>query len=1814
MGTNDIIKDAVNLSVAELTHIYITSGSQVELNNTDLLSKNSIVELGNGGTLTLRNVITSSETGYETGSIQAKAGTLNVLKASDTEVDTILGNPNDLIEKAVIATIAEDAILEIKGATVTLNKDVTDPASADTWNGRVSLTSGTLNVLGDMTRGEKALFTASDGNLNIGNGSVTTVLELNRSQDVIEDGAIVNIAENATLKVNYADSTDHSNDATATLNTGDTWTGNVELDAGKLIIDALSKTTTATSTYVQKGGNMLLDNGAELVLNTKESYINNTSLVGLANASKLTLNNGSTVNNVAEAITTDTTANELTLSGNSKLQLVGSSQINKETKVAINSGSELAISSTSVNGVVLNGDTTTPASKDTWVGTVSQTGGKLHVTGYDDSTNTNGKIVVTGGELDIDGGVLTVGTGSTITTGDTNAKVVIASGTTLDITGGNVTLDGGVQDTTKHQQVDWQGTVHLNGENAHLTLNNIYDESRTERGSHVANKTTTGVLNAENGYLTINADNVLLGSQDIIKDAVHLTLQTTDLYVGTGTANEPASVYIGQKDDSWKGTVHVKNDGTLTLDGVSTVASGAGANNINAVGGTLILKDSGASSYGSGNGVTFNNSSDLVEYAVATTVESDVTINAGHIQLDDADTLTSGKITLGTASSSNGTLDLKGVTTGTTQLDAKFGTLNIQGTDKVTTLNNTTGDTIAKAVVTTIDSGATLKINSANANVTLNQDVTDPVSADTWTGNVELNNGNLILDTVTKTTTAASTYVQDGGTLTMTGSTLVLAQKDSKITNSTTSTSTVNVNGGSSLTFDNNNGTTVTENSAVIKSDENASNALTVGGTNDGAKLTLVSGSDIKSGTSVTIKTNGELTATGTSIKGDGTKGIINDGVFNLTNDGTVAGVLARAVNNEAETGMTGTVNLTGKTMSNEAGTINQATVNVGDGSGDAGSDKSVFTMGADVTVNTELNVRKDGKIINGSDNIVAQTIDVAVGGSIIGDTSVSPAEYGNLTVKNGGTNAGTIVQGNVELKEPAGTETFNNIGKLTATGTFTNNIEVTDTMASGTLEIEGGGESNASITQKDIMVAGSTAFANKADMTATHLLDNIGIINNTSNITVQNTTSKDALLNNSGDINSTNGNVNADTVTNTGTIGLDTSNLVISYQSGDIGGTLKVIGTDKSKTSTVSATQKGAEQLPANFTGTVDVQSGTMELNKGSIVENAITRIAAGSEMHIKGADASVVLNGTGEKADTWAGDLNLEEGSATLKDMVVAASAKETTPESAKPYFEQTGGSLFLENATLALENAGVINAPSTGTPDTGGIVSIDSNSHLVAQKGVFEVETLISSGTVHSINGGYENHLFDNHVVGNLDGGTQANYTVDLYARSNTNKKYDQFGKDSTVISTLDPALKGTVYVSDIAVNGDLFGKDAPIDRKITINNLFRGSVAPGYNVQFKSTDKEIETALGWYKLKSNGGGNYSFDLVRFNEGAFRGQITKLAQCQNQLAIDDMLFNHTMLDQGFKENDYITANPNQYASASDLFAPYQYSRKEGGLWVKTYGNFERLHTGGMDVGNNAYGTIVGADFGLKDLKRGWQFMPTAYVGYNGAHQYWKGFGAYQNGAQLGFMGTFYKNNFMVGTLAYGGFYGNEMSTPRGNDQTFNYFAGGAVKTAYNWKLHKNWALQPNLLVAYNFFGQENWHTDFGQMGMMAGMLHGINVAPGLNLIYERETWSTYLTVQYMYNVNQAVGGRAGNINMPHMSMDRGYLQYGLGINKKFTDRFSGYFQTVIRNVGRNGVGLQLGFQWKLGKGSSNHNTKGNVTPQLPKAKITVNGVEQK
>ncbi len=73
--------------------------------------------------------------------------------------------------------------------------------------------------------------------------------------------------------------------------------------------------------------------------------------------------------------------------------------------------------------------------------------------------------------------------------------------------------------------------------------------------------------------------------------------------------------------------------------------------------------------------------------------------------------------------------------------------------------------------------------------------------------------------------------------------------------------------------------------------------------------------------------------------------------------------------------------------------------------------------------------------------------------------------------------------------------------------------------------------------------------------------------------------------------------------------------------------------------------------------------------------------------------------------------------------------------------------------------------------------------------------------------------------------------------------------------------------------------------------------------------------------------------------------------------------------------------------------------------------------------------------------------------------------------------------------------------------------------------------------------------------------------------------------------------------------------YFQYGIGLQKKCGERFSGFGQAMLRNGGRTGVALSAGFRWALGKDvkNPNFNKASNSVPELPKTKMNLRSVNK-
>lgn len=598
-------------------------------------------------------------------------------------------------------------------------------------------------------------------------------------------------------------------------------------------------------------------------------------------------------------------------------------------------------------------------------------------------------------------------------------------------------------------------------------------------------------------------------------------------------------------------------------------------------------------------------------------------------------------------------------------------------------------------------------------------------------------------------------------------------------------------------------------------------------------------------------------------------------------------------------------------------------------------------------------------------------------------------------------------------------------------------------------------------------------------------------------------------------------------------------------------------------------------ESTSSTMTGDLIATSGNLNLLKNSYINiKSPSNIAQAVSVDIQKGATVEISNGAEfnlDSNDKWNG-LIKNELDGILKTDNVNNSA--------------FGGMLQQNKGVSIFDNNSNITIDGKDSYILGGTVEIKNGSALNIGSGVADNHFFVSdlnmtnNSALNAMNSVLNKYQISNDMI--VEG--KNNLSIDIDGR---NKVGDAF-----IINNLTSNTNGTLNVADFNFIGL-----APIDRQFKIRVFDANSIND--KVNFTSTDKEIFTPIGYYNLQSAGGGWYTSNMTRYNPQVFRGQVATLASFNNQLMIDDMLLNHVTLD-----SERLLAqskNANIYASTLPQFAPYQYKKEDGGLWYKSYVNFENLSlTQGLKVGNNSYGSLVGADFPVIKLKHGWRLMPTAYIGYNGAHQTFNGVGMYQNGGQGGLMGTFMKDNFIGSVVAYGGGYNNEMSVAGNTDRAGNWFAGTAAKLAYNFHPTKHFTIQPTAFMSYNIFGRQNWGTDFGSMSMNSGLLNGINVAPGMNFIYAKETWSVYATFQYMYNINEQVGGRAGNVDLASVKMEHGYIQYGLGVTKTWKDRLNSFFQIVFRNGGRTGVGFQLGlnytFDWLSPK--SNKTPKANAS----------------
>ena len=256
--------------------------------------------------------------------------------------------------------------------------------------------------------------------------------------------------------------------------------------------------------------------------------------------------------------------------------------------------------------------------------------------------------------------------------------------------------------------------------------------------------------------------------------------------------------------------------------------------------------------------------------------------------------------------------------------------------------------------------------------------------------------------------------------------------------------------------------------------------------------------------------------------------------------------------------------------------------------------------------------------------------------------------------------------------------------------------------------------------------------------------------------------------------------------------------------------------------------------------------------------------------------------------------------------------------------------------------------------------------------------------------------------------------------------------------------------------------------------------------------------------------------------------------------------------------------------------------------GFWVKPFTSFETINlNNGPDVDAITYGTLVGFDSNFKELKRGWYNVQSIYGGYNGSQLSYDGVDTTLNGGVLGLTETFYKGNFFTALTATAGANVGSSKTMYGNEDFTALLAGIGSKSGYNFEFKNGkYILQPILFMNYSFVNTFDY-TNAAGVKIDSDPLHTFQINPQMKFVANlKNGWQPYASVGFVWNVLNSSKVRANDVILPKMTVDP-YVEYGVGLQRNWKDRFTGFAQAMVRNGGRNGVALTFGFRWAIGKG---------------------------
>ena len=373
---------------------------------------------------------------------------------------------------------------------------------------------------------------------------------------------------------------------------------------------------------------------------------------------------------------------------------------------------------------------------------------------------------------------------------------------------------------------------------------------------------------------------------------------------------------------------------------------------------------------------------------------------------------------------------------------------------------------------------------------------------------------------------------------------------------------------------------------------------------------------------------------------------------------------------------------------------------------------------------------------------------------------------------------------------------------------------------------------------------------------------------------------------------------------------------------------------------------------------------------------------------------------------------------------------------------------------------------------------------------------------------------------------------------------------------------------------------------------------------YNIDYLKDEDDI----GYFLFARGVGGKGSSG---YNPAVLNAPVANLAAGQ---ATINETFQYT-----FQHSDTFTRLPyNERMSKikdSRFALSTEYNENLGGLapefsnkgsWVRPYVTFESMNLeNGPDVDAVTYGTLIGFDSEFEDLKNGWTGVTTGYVGYNGSQLNYSGNDTTMNGGLLGITQTFYKGNFWTAITASAGASVGETTNMYGKEDFTTLLAGIGSKTGYNFEFQEGkFILQPVMFMNYTFVNTFDYTNSAG-VHIDSEPLHTIQLNPSIRLISNlKNGWQPYASVGMVWNLLNQTDTRANGVVLPEMHI-KPYVEYGIGVQKRWSDKFTGFLQAMLRNGGRNGIAITGGFRWSLGKAPGKETVSGPKVKKVLKSR---------